>query len=74
MVMTRPFSFAYFILQERLKGGAFGLAEDTLGGLLKTDIAQFLALELTKFNSRDNRATSRYLPWLYHPSTAIQQG
>jgi len=51
-----------------------GLNEDTLGGVLKSGIAQYLALEITRGNSRDNRAVSRYLPWLYNAPSTLQQG
>lgn len=51
-----------------------GLSEDTLGGVLKGAIAQFLALEMSRGNSRDNKAVSRYLPWLYNVPSSLQQG
>ena len=57
-----------------MKGGSNSLNEDTLGSQLKSGIAQYIALEITRGNGRDNRAISRYLPWLYHPPTAMQQG
>lgn len=41
-----------------------GLNEDTLGGIIKCGIAQYLALEITRGNGRDNRAITKYLPWL----------
>lgn len=50
------------------------LNEDTLGGVLKGAIAQYLALEMTRNNSRDNKAVARYLPWLYNAPSSIQQG
>ncbi|ESO85360.1 hypothetical protein LOTGIDRAFT_154853 [Lottia gigantea] len=50
------------------------LNEDTLGCQLKSGIAQFVALEITRGNGHDNRAITRYLPWLYHPPSAMQQG
>lgn len=50
------------------------LNEETLGAHLKAGMAQYLALEITKGNGRDNRAIGKYLPWLYHPPTAFQQG
>nr|CAD7567209.1 unnamed protein product [Timema californicum] len=56
------------------KGVTVGLNEDTLGGVLKSGIAQYLALEITRGNSRDNRAVARYLPWLYNTPSALQQG
>ena len=62
------------MFQNNLKGGSLNLNEDTLGSHLKAGIAQFVALEFTRGNGRDTRAISRYLPWLYHPPTAMQQG
>jgi len=50
------------------------LNEDTLGSHLKAGIAQFVALEFTRAGGRDNRVLNRYLPWLYHPPSAMQQG
>jgi hypothetical protein len=50
------------------------LNEDTLGSHLKAGIAQFVALEFTRVSGRDNRFVNRYLPWLYHPPTTMQQG
>jgi hypothetical protein len=50
------------------------LNEDTLGSHLKAGISQFIALEFTRFGGRDNRMINRYLPWLYHPPSSIQQG
>lgn len=50
------------------------LNEDTLGGVLKGAIAQYLALEMSRNNSRDNKAMARYLPWLYNAPSSIQQG
>lgn len=51
-----------------------GLSEDTIGGCLKGAIAQYLALEMSRGNSRDNRTISRYLPWLYNAPSSLQQG
>ena len=45
-----------------------------MGGVLKAGIAQFVALEITRGNSRENRAIGRYLPWLYNPPAPVQQG
>ncbi|XP_072402043.1 protein unc-79 homolog isoform X3 [Diabrotica undecimpunctata] len=53
------------------KGINVGLNDDTLGGIIKCSIAQYLALEITKGNGRDNRAVTRYFPWLC--STSITQ-
>ncbi|XP_066259891.1 protein unc-79 homolog [Euwallacea similis] len=54
------------------KGIGVGLNDDTLGGIIKCSIAQYLALEITKGNGRDNRAVSRYFPWLYNTSVTQQ--
>ncbi|KAK4872146.1 hypothetical protein RN001_016270 [Aquatica leii] len=54
------------------KGINVGLNEDTLGGIIKGAIAQYLALEITKGNGRDNRAVTKYFPWLYNASTTQQ--
>lgn len=51
-----------------------GLNEDTLSGMLKSGLAQYLALEITRGNSRENRAVSRFLPWLYNSSSMLQLG
>lgn len=51
-----------------------GLSEDTIGGCLKGALAQYLALEMSRGNSRDNRAVGRYLPWLYNAPSSLQQG
>ncbi|XP_020280656.1 protein unc-79 homolog isoform X3 [Pseudomyrmex gracilis] len=55
------------------KGMQAGLNEDTIGGTLKCGLAQYVALEITRGNNRENRAVARYLPWLYIAPT-IQQG
>ncbi|XP_067614407.1 protein unc-79 homolog isoform X4 [Eurosta solidaginis] len=51
-----------------------GLGEDTLGGVLKGAVAQYLALEMSRGNSRDNKSSSRYLPWLNNAPSSLQQG
>ncbi|XP_012272273.1 protein unc-79 homolog [Orussus abietinus] len=56
------------------KGMQAGLNEDTLGGILKCGLAQYIALEITRGSNRDNRAISRYLPWLYSAPSTLQQG
>ncbi|KAL1492637.1 hypothetical protein ABEB36_010867 [Hypothenemus hampei] len=54
------------------KGIGVGLNDDTLGGIIKCSVAQYLALEITRGNGRDNRAVTRYLPWLYNISVTQQ--
>lgn len=51
-----------------------GLGDDTLGGVLKGAVAQYLALEMSRGNSRDNKAVARSLPWLYNAPSTLQQG
>ncbi|KAH3873107.1 hypothetical protein DPMN_036333 [Dreissena polymorpha] len=59
-----------------MKGGCMALNEDTLGTLVKSGIAQFVALEITRSNGHGSRAVGleRYLPWLYKPPLTTQQG
>lgn len=56
------------------KGMQAGLNEDTLGGILKCGLAQYVAIEITRGNNIENRAVARYLPWLYSAPSMIQQG
>ncbi|XP_076392328.1 UNC-79 domain-containing protein isoform X5 [Megachile rotundata] len=56
------------------KGMQAGLNEDTLGGILKCGLAEYVALEITRGNNRENRAVARYLPWLYSAPSMAQQG
>lgn len=61
-------------LQSHMKTCSQPLHEDTFGGHLKVGLAQIAAMEITRGNHRDNKAVIRYLPWLYHPPSAMQQG
>ncbi|XP_072170179.1 protein unc-79 homolog [Diadema setosum] len=62
-------------VKNNLRGGSQNLNEDTLGSQLKAGVAQIVALEFTKANQREgSKAIQRYLPWLYHPPSAVQQG
>ncbi|XP_050087901.1 protein unc-79 homolog isoform X2 [Anopheles aquasalis] len=58
----------------RASGSIPGLCEDTIGGVLKGAIAQYLALEMSKGNSKDSRTVSKYLPWLNNAPSSLQQG
>lgn len=49
------------------------MSEDTLGGVLKGAIAQYLALEMSRGASKDSKV-SRYIPWLYNAPSTLQQG
>ncbi|XP_065123354.1 protein unc-79 homolog isoform X3 [Paramisgurnus dabryanus] len=61
-------------LKSHMKACCQPLHEDTFGGNLKVGLAQLAAMEISKGNHRDNKAVIRYLPWLYHPPSAMQQG
>ncbi|KAL7862274.1 hypothetical protein SRHO_G00137150 [Serrasalmus rhombeus] len=61
-------------LKSHMKACCQPLHEDTFGGNLKVGLAQVAAMEISKSNHRDNKAVIRYLPWLYHPPSAMQQG
>ncbi|XP_028968019.1 protein unc-79 homolog [Galendromus occidentalis] len=61
-------------VKSNFHGTTSRLNEETLGGQLKAGVSQYLALEITRVNGRDNRAISKYLPWLYNPPNAAQQG
>ncbi|XP_045144020.1 protein unc-79 homolog isoform X3 [Echinops telfairi] len=61
-------------LKNHMKACSQPLHEDTFGGHLKVGLAQVAAMEISRGNHRDNKAVIRYLPWLYHPPSAMQQG
>lgn len=65
---------AQFGPQSHMKACCQPLHEDTFGGNLKVGLAQVAAMEISKGNHRDNKAVVRYLPWLYHPPSTMQQG
>uniref|UniRef100_A0A8D2AME2 Unc-79 homolog, NALCN channel complex subunit n=1 Tax=Sciurus vulgaris TaxID=55149 RepID=A0A8D2AME2_SCIVU len=58
-------------LKSHMKTCSQPLHEDTFGGHLKVGLAQIAAMEISRGNHRDNKAVIRYLPWLYHPPSAI---
>lgn len=62
------------VIQSHMKACCQPLHEDTFGGNLKVGLAQVAAMEISKGNHRDNKAVVRYLPWLYHPPSTMQQG
>ncbi|XP_061751151.1 protein unc-79 homolog isoform X1 [Nerophis ophidion] len=61
-------------LKSHMKACCQPLHEDTFGGNLKVGLAQVAAMEISKGNHRDNKSVVRYLPWLYHPPSTMQQG
>ena len=74
MVLTYNPQLFCFFNQSHSDGEKANLNEDTLGCHLKAAIAQYVSLEFTRGNGRENRAITRYLPWLYHPPSTLQQG
>ncbi|KAF6036104.1 UNC79 [Bugula neritina] len=50
------------------------LHEDTFGGLLKTGIAQIIALEMSNMIQSDPKAAQRIIPWLYTQQNFPQRG
>lgn len=68
------FSYCKCVIQSHMKACCQPLHEDTFGGNLKVGLAQVAAMEISKGNHRDNKAVVRYLPWLYHPPSTMQQG
>ncbi|XP_008049182.1 protein unc-79 homolog [Carlito syrichta] len=59
-------------LKSHMKMCSQPLHEDTFGGHLKVGLAQIAAVEISRGNHRDHKAVTRYLPWLYHPPSAMQ--
>ncbi|KAL5284179.1 UNC79 family protein [Megaselia abdita] len=57
---------------KNFKGNIVG--ENSLGGILKGSVAQYLALDMSRGNNRETKAISRYLPWLYNAPSSLQQG
>ena len=59
-------------VKSNVRGTSLSLNQDTLGGLLKAALSQFLALEIARLSSeRDVKAVSKYLPWLFNPPNTI---
>lgn len=67
-------SYSRIFLQSYGKSLQAGLNEDTLGGTLKCGLAQYLAIEITKGNNRENKSVAKYMPWLYSAPSMIQTG
>lgn len=60
------------MFQTNYKCSLIGLNEDTIGGALKAGISQYIALELTRGTSKDNRVLARYFPW-FCSTPVVQQ-
>ncbi len=59
-------------VKSNVRGTSLSLNQDTLGGLLKGALSQFLALEIARLSGeRDVKAVSKFLPWLFNPPNTI---
>ncbi|CAG9530096.1 unnamed protein product [Cercopithifilaria johnstoni] len=45
---------------------------DSIGGDIKSSIAQIVAVEMSRSGARDSRTVNRYLPWLMLPPSVTQ--
>ena len=49
-----------------------GLNQDTLGGILKAALSQFLALEIARMSAEKSESKiTKYMPWLFNPPNTI---
>ncbi len=48
-------------VKSSVNGQTIGLNSDTLGGILKASLAQYLALEISKGNERDTDKEKKYV-------------
>ena len=49
-----------------------GLNQDTLGGILKAALSQFLALEIARMSvDKSESKITKYMPWLFNPPNTI---
>ena len=49
-----------------------GLNQDTLGGILKAALSQFLALEIARMSAdKSESKITKYMPWLFNPPNTI---
>ena len=49
-----------------------GLNQDTLGGILKAALSQFLAMEIARMSiDRSESKITKYMPWLFNPPNTI---
>ncbi|TRY55538.1 hypothetical protein DNTS_003662, partial [Danionella cerebrum] len=71
---NRACDFSISFKANHMKACCQPLHEDTFGGNLKVGLAQIVAMEISRGNHRDSKSVTRYLPWLYHPPSAMQQG
>ena len=59
-------------VKSNVRGTTMSLNQDTLGGILKAGLSQFLALEIARMSGeRDVKFVTKYLPWLFNPPNMI---
>ena len=59
-------------VKSNVRGTTMSLNQDTLGGILKAALSQFLALEIARMSGdRDVKFVGKYLPWLFNPPNTI---
>jgi len=59
-------------VKSNVRGTTMTLNQDTLGGILKSTLSQFLALEIARMSGdRDVKFVNKYLPWLFNPPNTI---
>ena len=52
-------------VKSHVKGMTVGLNQDTLGGILKASLSQFLALEIARMSvEKSESKITKYMPWL----------
>jgi len=59
-------------VKSHVRGMTIGLNQDTLGGILKAALSQFLALEIARMSlDRNEMKITKYMPWLFNPPNTI---
>ena len=59
-------------VKSHVRGMTIGLNQDTLGGILKAALSQFLAMEIARMSSdRSETKITKYMPWLFNPPNTI---
>ena len=59
-------------VKSHVKGMTVGLNQDTLGGILKAALSQFLALEIARMSvEKSETKITKYMPWLFNPPNTI---
>jgi len=63
-------------VKSHVRGMTIGLNQDTLGGILKAALSQFLALEIARMSlDKNEMKITKYMPWLFNPpNTILSQG